>query len=35
VKLLGADVIGENRAKTPKPAGRRKGLRTVAKGDTP
>lgn len=35
VKLLGADVIGENRAKTPKPAGRRRGLRTVAKGDTP
>lgn len=35
VKLLGADVIGDNRAKTPKPAGRRRGLRTVAKGDTP
>lgn len=35
VKLLGADVIGDNRAKTPKPAGRRRGLRTVAKGDRP
>ncbi|MBN9102224.1 MAG: sugar ABC transporter permease [Pseudonocardia sp.] len=35
VKLLGADVIGDNRAKTPKAAGRRRGLRTVAKGDTP
>ncbi len=35
VKLLGADVIGDNRAKTPKPAGRRRGLRTVAKGDQP
>jgi multiple sugar transport system permease protein len=35
VKILGADVIGEARAKSPKPAGRRRGLRTVAKGDTP
>jgi hypothetical protein len=35
VKLLGADVIGDNRAKTPTAAGRRRGLRTVAKGATP
>jgi multiple sugar transport system permease protein len=34
VKLLGADIIGDARAKTPKPAGRRRrGL--VAKGATP
>ncbi|MFC4944629.1 carbohydrate ABC transporter permease [Pseudonocardia sp. GCM10023141] len=33
VKLLGADVIGDNRSKAPKPAGRRRA--TVAKGDTP
>lgn len=35
VRLLGADVIGDNRARSPKPAGRRRGLRTVAKGHTP
>lgn len=33
VKLLGADVIGDARAKKPVKAGRRKGL--VARGDTP
>jgi multiple sugar transport system permease protein len=35
VKLLGADVIGEAREKTPAKAKTRRGLRTVAKGDTP
>ncbi len=35
VKLLGADVIGEAREKTPGKPKRRRGLRTVAKGDTP
>jgi multiple sugar transport system permease protein len=35
VKLLGADVIGDARAKTPKPVGRRRGIRFIAKGDTP
>ena len=34
VKLLGADLIGDARQKTSKPAGKRR-LRTVAKGDTP
>jgi multiple sugar transport system permease protein len=34
VKLLGTDVIGDNRARTVKSAGRRR-LRTVAQGDTP
>ena len=34
VKLLGADLIGDARQKTPKPAGKR-SMRTVAKGDTP
>jgi multiple sugar transport system permease protein len=35
VKLLGADVIGEAREKTPKPAKGQRGLRPIAMGDTP
>jgi multiple sugar transport system permease protein len=35
VKLLGADVIGEAREKTPKPAKGQRGLRPIARGDTP
>jgi multiple sugar transport system permease protein len=34
VKLLGADVIGDARAKTPKAAKGRKGRRLVSRGDT-
>jgi multiple sugar transport system permease protein len=35
VKLLGADVIGEAREKTPGQAKRRRGFRPIARGDTP
>jgi multiple sugar transport system permease protein len=35
VKLLGADVIGEAREKTPRPVKGQKGLRPIARGDTP
>ena len=35
VRLLGADVIGDNRAKTPKATAKRRPTRLVAKGDTP
>ncbi|GAA3218239.1 sugar ABC transporter permease [Pseudonocardia petroleophila] len=35
VRLLGADLIGDAKQKTPKPAGGRRRLRTVAKGDMP
>jgi multiple sugar transport system permease protein len=35
VRLLGADVIGEARDKTLRPARRRRGLRPVARGATP
>jgi len=35
VRILGADVIGDNRAKTPRAAGGWRARRTVAKGDRP
>jgi multiple sugar transport system permease protein len=35
VKLIGADLIGDARVKTPKGANRRRPIRNIARGDTP
>jgi len=35
VKLIGADLIGDARVKTPKAANRRRPVRNIARGDTP